>query len=340
MNKAALPAILSVFAILFTCLGPAAATVDTEEAAKSIAIAFGRAMEWHHGLPSKAELRQSARGTTVWEVQFSDAARVEVDATTGTIVTVMDYMELKPLGELADKAGGEVPQNVSESAMRNVAQRALELAAPRDDLRFSRVSIDPVDKARDFVWDRVFNGIPYLSDGAGVSVSPLDGRLLGLGAHCPSAPPESAELNLSRETAIEVAQQKAAELGMSAAILAAASAQMYVVQPNNYWGPGPEADCRDPGAPSRVAWVVRLGDRGQKHFWIDAADGALLGGTQARDSSYTTRRLEPPKVEPFPSTDPRPSARARAAAPIIAAALVLLGTAAIVWSVRRKRPGT
>jgi hypothetical protein len=60
---------------------------------------------------------------------------------------------------------------------------------------------------------------------------------------------------------------------MTESAAAAASARLMVVQLNGRW---------DPGAPSRVAWVVTLSEGdGYKQFWMDAGDGSLLGLTEA-----------------------------------------------------------
>jgi len=329
--------LVTIPCLLIVGLGSLAAngaTATTEREAAAIASAFARAMGWDYGPPSQTKLAELPTGERVWEVEFSGEAGVQVGQETGRIRIVVDKSQLRDVQEVRRDA----PAKLTELEARTAGERILDVVGRPTDIVFECVENDRINKEWRVRWKRTFQGIPYISDGVLVVLSPIDGELLAFGDKRISAPPEAAEVNLSPETAIQAARETAAALEMPGAISAAASVQLYVVQPDSYWGPGPLSDRLSDGAPSRVAWVVRLGDRGQKHFWIDAADGTLLGGAQARDSSYTTRRLGSTQAKPPAARHPRQSMRGPAATPIIIAALGLLAVGGIAWSVRRKRP--
>jgi len=109
--------------------------------------------------------------------------------------------------------------------------------------------------------------------------------VLGAGKGFWSLLPESTDVEVTQEAALERARQCASALGFSQGGLPPA-VELRIVQPNDYWGPNGEVHLQYP-ARSRVASVVTLKvpypgteTYSYKEFWIDAKDGSLLGGTQ------------------------------------------------------------
>jgi hypothetical protein len=169
--------------------------------------------------------------------------------------------------------------------------RATEIAEAMDLFRepvaLYRVRLTPVsEQTQEWVimWVRTVDEIPYDQDYARLALDPSNGRLMGVGQSFRSAPPESTEVEVTQEAAVAAAREHARALGFREVADMPPTAELKVVQPNNYWGPGEQIRLGYM-APSRVAWSVAItvpygpeGGYTEKVLWIDAADGDLLGG--------------------------------------------------------------
>jgi hypothetical protein len=294
-------------------------------------------MDWRYGPPLEARLVQSsARIGQRWEVDFG-AALVGVDPETGDILSATDFSK----GDLL-RSAETTGKRIGEQEARQTAERVLDLVGRPADLQFEKSFQRNHSKEWRFLWARTFQGIPYLYDKIQVRISPLDGKMLGYGRQFVSAPPPSAQIAIEREDAISAARGVAASLGIAGADTAPVAAEVFVVQPDNYWGPGPATDGWGRGAPSRVAWVVRLGDECDcKEFWIDAAEGSLLGGTQTLGPSFTRKRLGQKERRPTAreaAGDPAQGRAGSKVAPVVGVGLpvLLLLLLFTIWYGRRK----
>jgi len=188
--------------------------------------------------------------------------------------------------------------------------RATEVAEAMDLFRepvaLYRVRLTPVsEQTQEWVvmWVRTVEGIPYDHDYARLALDPSNGRLMYVGQSFRSAPPESIEVKVAQEAAVAAAREHARALRFEEIGDMPPTAELKVVQPNNYWGPGEQIGDRYM-APSRVAWSVAIrvpygpeGGYTYKVLWIDAADGELLGG-------YGYRGATSPPAAPTPAQAP------------------------------------
>lgn len=133
-------------------------------------------------------------------------------------------------------------------------------------------------------WPRSVNGVPVLGDGLRVSLW-ADGSFHALTRTerpLAAAPVKRLAVGAARRTAGAIATQR---FGATARDLRVVASTLAWVAPNDTWAPErPDA----PAETLRLAWVVRLEARGPLaerlrfvEYWIDAGDGALLGGDVA-----------------------------------------------------------
>lgn len=297
MLKSALYIQVALLLAAITACAAASAPLESEEAAKQAAKRFAETLGWEsYGEPTEAKLREgvSAAQATHWRIEFSDDAIMRFDRDTGEVYTATALAEFASLD-----TAEPVEVIVDEQSARQAAESLLDRIGRPSDVVFDKSYQPPDTREWRFRWARTYEGIPYLYDSLHVRVSPVTGRVIGYGRQLISAPPTSAEVRVTEEDAISAARNAAASLGIPESVIAVATASLKVVQPNNYWGPGPTIEGWRVGGPSRVAWVVDLGDGGElKQFWIDAADASLLGGMQMKGAGSITRKLEGKPAEP------------------------------------------
>jgi len=287
--RRAFPTAICVTAWAVLVGGHALPAVDATMAAET-ATAFAQAV----GLPWGAELQtveEAGAGRygdrTHFQVKYFEFADVTIDAADGSIVAAHNG------SGLAEFMAKPTKVNLTEA---DALVRATAIAEAMGLSRASAVLHDV--KLQEFTegelykwhirWVRTINGIPYDSDMAIAMLDPATGSLLGAGKAFWSAPPETTDVVVSKDQALQSARAYARTLGIHETSLPA-SVELKVVQPNNYWDMGTRVPVPFPGF-SRVAWVVTLrvpspafGPEAvaEKVFWIDAADGRLLGGTQS-----------------------------------------------------------
>jgi hypothetical protein len=130
-------------------------------------------------------------------------------------------------------------------------------------------------------WPRFVDGVPARGDGTRVTVW-SDGSFHAVARNerpLAARPANTLSADAARSAVERVV---AARFKTSAADLAVVAVDLVWVAPNDTWDPArPDA----PDAVLRLAWVVRLqssgslADRMQMlEFWLDAGDGALIGG--------------------------------------------------------------
>jgi hypothetical protein len=142
-------------------------------------------------------------------------------------------------------------------------------------------TIRPVSAGWSVSWSRVASGAPVLGDGVRVMLWP-DGSFHGLAV---SERPLAAapRRKISAATASGIAERTAAaRYGAKANDLAVDATRLAWVAPNDAWNAAaPDA----PAQTLRLAWVVSLRADGPLaerlrglQVWLDAGDGAVLGG--------------------------------------------------------------
>jgi hypothetical protein len=133
-------------------------------------------------------------------------------------------------------------------------------------------------------WPRAVDGVPVLGDGVRVSLW-ADGSFHALTRTerpLAAAPAKRLAAGTARHAAESIAAQR---FGSGARDLRVVASTLAWVAPNDTWAPDhPDA----PAETLRLAWIVRLEARGSLterlrlvEYWIDAGDGALLGGDVA-----------------------------------------------------------
>jgi hypothetical protein len=130
-------------------------------------------------------------------------------------------------------------------------------------------------------WPRVVDGVDVRGDGTRVTVWP-DGSFHAVARNerpLAARPATTLSADAARSAVERIV---ATRFKSSAADLAVVAVDQVWIAPNDTWDPArPDA----PDALLRLAWVVRLQSRGSLadrmcmlEFWLDAGDGALIGG--------------------------------------------------------------
>jgi hypothetical protein len=284
--------LLVCFIVCIPTLTAFAASVNTEQAAKELAMTYAQKLGWQYGMPTSVTLNKNDFLGDRWEVRLSDSAELTFDQATGEFMTMIDYVRLHKLTE-----GDDVKLHVGQDEARVNATRYLTVFTMLDEIALDYEMQNRNTKLWSFHWVRTYCGIPYDSCAEGVSIliSPVDGILTIYGRGFISARPKAAEIRVTQSDAVTLARQIAGLLGLQNSDSFSATATLKVVQRNNYWNEKPIYHYIYPGVPSQVAWVVTLNTDlfgpSELIFWIDATTGELLGGTQSMSGNGVAKRL-------------------------------------------------
>jgi hypothetical protein len=299
MIKTAVCCLIPVL-MLGGCAAPRGTTASMDpEIAKQRATAFAErvGMPWGEELTVEVVPPRWDLGELLY-VKYFDFASVAFDVAQDCIANAQDS------SACVEFAAQPTIINLTEDeALARATEVAEAMDLFREPVALYRVRLTPVsEQTQEWVimWVRSVDEIPYDQDYARGALEPSNGRLMGVGQSFRSAPPESTEVKVAQEAAVAAAREHARALGFEEIRDMPPTAELKVVQPNNYWGPGEEIRLVYM-APSRVAWSVAIGvpygpEGGYtyKVLWIDAADGELLGG-------YGYRGATSPPVAPIPA---------------------------------------
>ena len=223
-----------------------------------------------------------------WKVTFFNQATVEVVDDTGV---VRDYDDqtwgrhpYPPPGtaEITAAQAGKIATDALRKTGQPMSELVLEAVHPDTD--------DP-SLVQERVWgvqfDRVFHGVPYAGQGAGVSVYYREGTTEGVTINYPSPPAAPSVMRFDAGHAAEKALERLSQLGVRSALVYS--------EDNEYIVP---ADPRTNGlrrtdfvAP-RLAWVVRVVMDGYSmDERIDAETGDVLG----EETYMPGGSIKPPK---------------------------------------------
>jgi hypothetical protein len=268
-------------------------TPDTVDAttAKQTAAAFAEAVDlpWAADQVETSEKLDAGRygDRHHFVLKYFGFTEIAVDATDGAIVNVQNRSAVTQF--LAEPTRVKLTE---EEALARADQIAQAMAISVGDTAFRDVKLNEFTADEHYMWQvrwhRMCANIPYDSDGAIVMLDPETGNLLGAGKAFWARPPASTEVKIDSDEALSIARQQAAALALQETDLPP-SVELRVVQPNNYWDLAEPVEIPHTGF-SRVAWVVTFsvpsalgGPDAVAHtvFWIDAADGRLLGGARS-----------------------------------------------------------
>ncbi len=275
-----------------------ASVVNSEESAKSLGAGYAQKAGWDYGLPSEAKLIDLPQHGKAWRVEFSGASLIHLSQATGDVISLTDLSAGTLL--CSDEP---IKESITEQAAYAAAQMALVNFGIPPSTAFLNSYKDNNTKEWRFRWARMLGAIPYQDDTIQIRISPIDGKMLGYGKHFISAPPSNSQVVATKEAAIANAREIAGQLGLSNSATITADAELKIVQPTYYWTESLDRNIPYVGGPTRIAWIVALGEpHERKNFWIDATDGSLLGGDQVKGGNYLTKRLH--RKPPAPTSSP------------------------------------
>lgn len=236
-----------------------------------------------------------------WLVTFtSNGARVKV-SVIDSIGAVDSYSNMDVAGQ--DDPGGD---GISEAEAIQRATAVLQYLALTGDLVFNHAErdadIDPeqtwTDHSWSVTWQRQFQGIPYRDQEAIIALHSHTGAIRSIYISTNTPAPAFSGFGISRAQADTIAANQIAAAGIQNAVLDLVLNE--VVQPNNYWRLDLPMEQRwaepTPGL-ARVAYVYMLSTPDDNYYdvWIDAENGAVLGGEWSTDTGI---KLKPkPKLQ-------------------------------------------
>ncbi len=331
-------------------LGAPAARGETVAEKDALAIAgdFATAVGMTWGEPTEVVLKQDAghNRDREWHIGFHDFATIGVNPSKGFISSAVDYSVSRRDYALASEhpLSQEQPQLDEETALAR-AGRILALAGLEDAVQLEspvlllrQHSVAPDVYCYLCNWRLMYQGVPFDDGGVMLQLSPADGRLIVLSTGLDIPAPESVRAVVDRPTAETAAQGLCRSLD-SRFRPAETEMELRIVVPNSYWadrGLGEEIT----EAGSRVAWVVKLREAGGhfRTFWIDAANGTLLGGTQSKGAVSDTTTTSSGSTTSAIAVDPGPKSAStgvpRSVTAMAAAAVLALAAGVLL---RRRR---
>ena len=205
---------------------------------------------------------------------------MEVDATTGSVVSYSDYAALdvngeSPAGEATPKADAiRVSRSALNATGRDLSNLSFGYAQERQD------SDPPKARSHKWLvyWGRAYRGIPYRRDGASVFLNAETGKVLSVSFASPSIDPPVTNENVTREQALRIAETQLNAVGLDVAALPIVMAKKEIVPVNHFWESGRDFP---PSLQTRVVWNCHYGiPLDTLEVWVDAATGDVVGGTR------------------------------------------------------------
>jgi len=265
-------------------MSPLAAQADVTNADQAIARAakFFKDVGWKleakpRGEP-KAKFLAPEGKPGRWKVcagQLKVQLEVEVASQTGKILSAFRREET-----------GKRTQDIVKITETLANQRAAEyLRAAGISLDDKKLERSALSESGIMIWEikyrRMYKGFPFHEDGLGMSLDLLDGSLIGFGDSCGSPLPDTTDVKLEKDLAVQAARDYLAEFGLTAGNLT--SADLKIVQFYDLWeyyevgGYPPETTS------SRLAWDVRFDAPWEgTAVFVDAENGSILGGGMTR----------------------------------------------------------
>ncbi len=313
---------LALSSALWGTWGPASAADISEQQALAAAAEVAAALDIPFGEGASATLKPGGFMPPEWEVRFHSFSSVRVEAKTGRVIGIVDHSALQESYSSADQ-----PAIAEEEAVA-IADNALSAMGHPNSLVFKDATLKaPIDDIPAWIckWDETWQGIPYYRggpQGASAWVTAATGKVVSAALYPPLPAPASAEVRLSEAEAIAIASDLAQDQ-LPPLAQPETTAQLRIVQPNHQWSKSGMVEVRYDD-PSCVAWVVQLTEVGEggrvgraAEFWVDAADGSIVGGAISGGS---------PPPSPPASASAVPIGRISVLSAIAAALLALTAT--------------
>jgi hypothetical protein len=214
-----------------------------------------------------------------WDIRFDPSGRFRVDAETGQMLA----FQVSPAAIRKTRAGKRA---ISEGQAVEAARKTAEAMGLPADAVLKGAALMSVAGPADMwsiTWERrTSSGIPFYDDALTVYLKAASGQPTSGYASWSSRMPESMEVKVSKEQAQALALRFASKRGPLLK-KPTFTAELKIVHPNGHWTSRPVRSIRY-DSPTRLAWVVEMERRSGRTlrtiFWIDAADGSLLGGAE------------------------------------------------------------
>lgn len=263
------------------------AAVSREEAIAAAArVARDLELPFSHRVTAELKERESPpyRGTPLWVIELPEFSHFRVDAGTGSVLSFFDMSAWREAHASPPKTAVPAGDAVA------IATHVLQTLGMPDDLLFGQARCHPYcnDQYRWTIsWHRSHGGIPLAERTAKVSLDAATGKALA-GYIDPLPPaPESWELKVSAADAVDKAVRQVCQASTRTPQMRT-DARLMLVQPNWYYSSEGEQPPRSDD-PSRLAWVIGVWAgypgfpiAGHHIYWVDAADGTILGGKSTR----------------------------------------------------------
>jgi len=213
-----------------------------------------------------------------WEVRAGEL-EVEVASQTGKILSAFRSGVLRErtqdIVKITETLANQRAAEYLRAAGISLDDKKLEKSAPET------FCAEPGCMMWKIRYRRMYKGFPFHEDGLVIHLDPLDGSLIGFGDSCGSSLPDTTDVKIEKDLAVQAAREYLAEFGLTAGNLT--SADLKIVQFYDLWeyyevgGYPPETTS------SRLAWDVRFDAPWEgTAVFVDAENGSILGGGMTR----------------------------------------------------------
>ncbi len=209
-----------------------------------------------------------------WSVRFDPSGTVQVDAETGQVLAFQ-------VSSSTTARRGR--RTISQGQVVDTATKVAEAMGRPEDAVLESALRSSYENDWSVTWRRrTPDGIPFYDDELTVHLGSASGQPTGAHMRWSGRMPESMEVRVSKEQAEALALRFATKRGPLLR-KPTFTAELRIVHPNGHWTKDSLRGVRYDD-PTRLAWVVEVlrepAQVSRMIFWIDAANGSLLGGSE------------------------------------------------------------
>ncbi|MDI6817485.1 MAG: hypothetical protein QME41_09935 [Actinomycetota bacterium] len=220
--------------------------------------------------------------TDSWLLKADKNANVQVDADTGELVSFTNFALLNKLEE--EKNGqAKMIFKVKALSLRNQIVKDLGLKIKGKEIDMTLETNGGIEHQAYWStrWHRETDGYPFATDFISLDIDAFHGQLLGYEKAFHSDEPASTEVLVDEPKARTGASKFIArDLAARGIELSADKGTLIIVRPTYYWTDHPILNTPPT---TRLAWkFVLTTEYGDGEIWVDARDGAILGGGETQ----------------------------------------------------------
>jgi len=237
------------------------------------------------GTPATPELvNEKGSKKDSWLLKVEQDANIQVDADTGELTSLTNFALLNKLDEERNGKEKIIPKEKAYQ-FRNQIIKGLDLRIKGKELEMKLETNGGIEHQAYWstVWQRETDGYPYLDDYIMLDIDAFHGQVVGYEKAFHSDEPASTKVLVSEAKARTNAGKFIGDKLTNRDIkLSPDKGSLMIVRPTYYWTDHPILNTPPT---TRLAWILKLAtEYGHGTIWVDAQDGAILGGGETQSA--------------------------------------------------------